>query len=327
MSQKEQKCAYCHAILFEDDDIVYCHLCGAPHHRDCYTALGRCAREDAHGQEPEPELEQSEPVQEESRPEGIPFDRDGHVCTRCGKRSTSDTLFCPYCANPFVEAGAPKPNYSAYSTTFAGVDPYGGVNPNESLDGHAASEVASYVRVNTQRYLPIFKRSADTNKKVGWNWASFFFTYVWLFFRKCYREGLVAILFTLLATVMQTPWLASFYAYMQANGLTVEALMAQTAEATQHATALLTSIPPFAWLMYLLGSLVILLVSVIFGLYGDYFYRKRVSTRLTQIKEDERFADKASAIAAAGGCNVFSAVAIMYGMNLASNIILTFFLG
>ena len=42
-------CVRCHAYLFPEDDIVYCPVCGAPHHRECYEQLGHCAMEEFHG--------------------------------------------------------------------------------------------------------------------------------------------------------------------------------------------------------------------------------------------------------------------------------------
>ena len=42
-------CVRCHAYLFPEDDIVYCPVCGAPHHRECYNQLGHCALEEFHG--------------------------------------------------------------------------------------------------------------------------------------------------------------------------------------------------------------------------------------------------------------------------------------
>lgn len=331
MPQKEQKCAYCHAILFEDDDVVYCHECGAPHHRDCYNQLGECARKALHGQNFEADAaDDSQPAYEaEPRPQGVPLDRDGHVCEKCGKRSTSDTLFCPYCGTPFVEAGKRQPDYSgtSYTSTIPGFDPYGGVDPNGELDGHTVSETASYVRVNTQHYIPVFKKLRDENRTTGWNWAGFALTYIWLFFRKCYREGFVAVLFSLLATIMQAPWSVSFYNFMNSNNLKVEDLLRQTAQANELLIEMVQSIPIFAWVLYLAGTVITVLVHLAVARYGNYLYRMRVSKRITQIKEDERFTDKTSAIASAGGCNIFSAAAIMYAMNFISNFILTFFLG
>ena len=49
LSVEGQKCPVCHAYLFDDDDVVFCPICGAPHHRDCYNAIGHCALEDKHG--------------------------------------------------------------------------------------------------------------------------------------------------------------------------------------------------------------------------------------------------------------------------------------
>ena len=42
-------CVRCHAYLFPEDDVVYCPVCGAPHHRECYNELGHCALEEFHG--------------------------------------------------------------------------------------------------------------------------------------------------------------------------------------------------------------------------------------------------------------------------------------
>ena len=329
MPQKCEKCAYCHAILFEDDDVVYCPECGAPHHRDCYNQLGECANKERHGLEPEeePQQEVEQEAPKEERPEGIPFDRDGHICARCGKRSTSDTLFCPYCGTPFVEAGQRQGGFAGgtYTTTFPNIDPYGGVNPNEVINDHTVSEIASFVRMNTQRYIPIFKKQTDLNKKMGWNWAAFLLTYIWLFFRKCYREGFAVVLFSLLATVMQTPWTISVYSYLEANGLAVESLLQRTSESYGHLLAMGQSIPMIAWVLYILGGLIFLILHVVLGMYGDNLYNKSVAVKIAQIKEDPRFEDKTTAIAASGGCNIFSAAAIMYGMNFISSLILTFF--
>ena len=48
--QLKDKCAICGSYLFDDDDIVYCPECGAPHHRDCYNTVGHCGKEDMHSQ-------------------------------------------------------------------------------------------------------------------------------------------------------------------------------------------------------------------------------------------------------------------------------------
>ncbi|MBR6741280.1 MAG: hypothetical protein IKL93_00900, partial [Clostridia bacterium] len=51
LQNKDQHCALCHAILFPEDDVVYCPECGAPHHRECYNGINHCALEEFHGTE------------------------------------------------------------------------------------------------------------------------------------------------------------------------------------------------------------------------------------------------------------------------------------
>ena len=46
---EDKQCQLCNAYLFEDDDVVFCPECGAPHHRECYNSLGHCALEHLHG--------------------------------------------------------------------------------------------------------------------------------------------------------------------------------------------------------------------------------------------------------------------------------------
>ena len=82
--QLKDKCAICGSYLFDDDDIVYCPECGAPHHRDCYNAIGHCGRADMHEQL---KSEPSKPSEEQ----------EACICKRCKKALPENTNFCPYC--------------------------------------------------------------------------------------------------------------------------------------------------------------------------------------------------------------------------------------
>ena len=48
MDYKGCKCASCHKVLKEGDDIDICPECGAPYHRECYAAEGPRPRRAAH---------------------------------------------------------------------------------------------------------------------------------------------------------------------------------------------------------------------------------------------------------------------------------------
>ena len=60
-------CAKCGKPFTEDDDVVVCPDCGAPHHRSCYLEEGHCARQDQHAdgsmwQDPRQEAAQKENI-------------------------------------------------------------------------------------------------------------------------------------------------------------------------------------------------------------------------------------------------------------------------
>ena len=62
-------CEHCKKAFTNDDDIVVCPVCGAPHHRECYVQNGNCANADKHGTNEPIEVEfvdVEEPIEEEA---------------------------------------------------------------------------------------------------------------------------------------------------------------------------------------------------------------------------------------------------------------------
>ena len=41
-------CPICGGVFTDQDDVVVCPDCGAPHHRECWTQRGHCAYQDRH---------------------------------------------------------------------------------------------------------------------------------------------------------------------------------------------------------------------------------------------------------------------------------------
>ncbi len=163
---KGQKCAVCQAYLFEDDDVVNCAVCGAPHHRDCYNSLGHCGLEAYHGTEKQykvPSFEEKNEKKEEKTQEKNDF--FGQI---------------PY-AN-FVE-----------------------IKDNTIIeDGVTAVDAAKVVMVNPFRYIPKFLKLSD--KKASWNWAAFLFPHCWFAYRKMYKQAVIAGLFMVIATLLMVPF-------------------------------------------------------------------------------------------------------------------------
>ncbi len=289
MPIKKNQCAFCKAILFDDDDVVYCADCGAPHHRECYSSLGRCAFEQLHGS---PELEfEPESVEEE----------------------------------PTREPAAAADPVRPFEMNINGVsfDPYGGVKPDEEIDGVSAVDVATFVRVNTHKYIPKFKALAGRKSRSDWNWAGFLFSYSWLFFRKCYLEGFAAMLFTVVSQLMTAPVYIRYYrALLPFVELSQKEVYAASDEIMRTFFESMTSLGVWAWVLFAGGIVLGILIHVIVGLRADTIYMNKTVASIKKVRSDTEIEDAAPHIAVAGGVNPFLFLLSSSAMNIILNIII-----
>ena len=174
-SQSTQKsCVLCHAYLFPEDDVVYCPECGAPHHRECYNSIGKCALVDFHGTENQyDKIKEPEPEQPETKEE--------------------------------------EPNFETPFGAYSPIDFLGGVKPDSFIDdGVTAKQAATFVFSNTMRYIPKFAKLKD-NKKISWNFLAFLFPSGWLLSRKMYKKGIIVGIFEIIATLLTIPLQNALY--------------------------------------------------------------------------------------------------------------------
>ncbi len=263
-----QKCPVCHAYFFEDDDIVCCPECGAPHHRDCYLNIGHCAFEDAHGTERQYHyVPVEEPVKNNIPPQRE--ERDVTKCKMCGEEYESAACSCPKCG---------APNFDQMNQ-FANYDFLGGVPAELDLgDGVTADEAKRFVMTNTTRYIPKFA-DMKTGRKLSWNWLAFFFPCGWFCSRKMYRNGIFCGLFEI-----------AFSLLMQPSAKLLYGMNAQNQNMTQLALSAFRdhpSVMAFAWV----GILLYIFFRVFAALFGDYFYNRHVLSRVGYIKDESEDAD------------------------------------
>lgn len=176
INDKKKSCVVCHAYLFEEDDVVYCPECGAPHHRECYNNLGRCGLAEAHGTENQYDRLKREEPEEEPQVQEEPYD---------------DQQTPPFTQSPFGQF-----------TTF---DFLGGVKPETVIeDGVTAKEAAKFVVSNTMRYIPKFVRG----RKSSWNFLAFISPCGWFLSRKMYKNGIIAGAIELIAYLFLIPFIS-----------------------------------------------------------------------------------------------------------------------
>lgn len=214
IKHSDYNCPVCDKPL-SDNDVVVCPECGAPYHRECYLKEGQCIFPDLHALHEEWKPPKKEPPE---------FDGMSALrCPRCATENPPHGLFCQVCgaelndrareqqddtqASPFdrqqpssYQANGQAPFMGANIPLNPYTTPFGGVAPNEEIDGIPAKELAIFVGRNSHYYLPHFKAIATTKTRII-NWAAFIFTGGHFIYRKMYLYGIIVLLINIILAV------------------------------------------------------------------------------------------------------------------------------
>lgn len=269
-------CPHCHTAFREEDDIVACPQCGAPHHRHCWQENGGCACADAHGTDkqwsrdaqPTPEAAPEAPAQDTVR------------CPRCGADNSPYAELCAHCGEQLTARdwgheqqpptyGAPMPGFGEYAPFRTAASPLSGMDPRDTIEGESVGDLAATVGINTAYYLPRFRRMAYSGSKISWNWAAFLLAPLWLLFRKQYVAGALVIALQCAVSVIMSAVVLQYFP-------TAMSMTDYPSMAEEMMRLLQTSESA-----YLAGSLIsmltvgMFLVNIILGLFGNRLYMKR----------------------------------------------------
>lgn len=180
MTFEHDVCPVCGQPFAPSDDVVFCPECGTPHHRACWVQHGGCANEQEHGSG---FVWQSAAPKAETEPDAGTAQDAYTRCPRCGEECAPDALVCPECGK---RLGVETSGRFDFNDDFflRGID----ADPAADLDGFTVREAAMYVQYRAKDYVRKFDRIKN-GKKIGWNWAAFFFSPYWFFYRKIRRAG------------------------------------------------------------------------------------------------------------------------------------------
>ncbi|MBO5232529.1 MAG: DUF2628 domain-containing protein [Clostridia bacterium] len=304
ISVEGQKCPVCGAYIFDNDDLVFCPECGAPHHRDCYEALGHCAYKDKHGTDEGYDPDKfKENVASPEREQ--PDSKAEKNCRFCGERLEENEKVCHNCGRPQINARN-TPFGPGIAIT---MDPLGGVAPDEMIEDIPAKEVKDFVAINTQRYLPRFK--AMNNKKKGsWNWAAFLVPHVWFFYRKMYFQGVLFTLLTLASSLFLLPLSAVVSTFpREATSSTV-----MLAKYMAENVAAINGLPIY---LALAGGIAEIVIRIIAGFKGDRIYRKAAIADVKRVKAKENESEEPLnlQLAKKGGVNIFAGLIGLFALD------------
>ena len=272
-------CVRCHAYLFDDDDVVYCPVCGAPHHRECYNELGHCVLEALHGTDKQYDklkaAEETVPADEAERGHTGENAEGEITCQMCHESYDFSLNACPKCG---------APNVAKAGGSFVNFDFLGGVPADCDIgEGVTAEEAKRLVAANTPRYIPKF---AVLNKKnrTSWNWMAFLFPCEWMLSRKMYKNGVAAGLLTVMASILYLPLSNAIYNLGYVGNETYTDIIVNAAE---HISDIGAAVMVFA----VLGFVLNLAIRIVSGVFGDYLYKTYTIDTVKLIRAESDDAD------------------------------------
>lgn len=188
MNYSGKICDGCREPLENGDDIVVCPVCGTPQHRSCYEKNHKCVNEYLHSsgfvwtdpdegkKEPEPHVVQSENSQSaQNRPEQ---------------------------QSPFIQA-TPQNMESVFMRGVL-------YDPKDDLGKVRVSEAADFIQNSSPRYIRKYMKQKKSGRKLTWNWAAFFFSPFWFFYRKLYKAGAIFLTVSVVLSLVNFPWEQKF---------------------------------------------------------------------------------------------------------------------
>ena len=282
-------CVRCHAYLFPEDDIVYCPVCGAPHHRECYNQLGHCALEEFHGTDRQyDKVKAREEEQAAAEMPNTGENAEGLItCQMCHEKYDFALNACPKCG---------APNIAKAGGSFVNFDFLGGVPADYDIgDGITADEAKRFVAANTPRYIPKFA-VLNAKNKLSWNWLAFLFPCGWMLSREMYKNGIIAGLLTVISSLFYLPFMNAINNLGTTPGETQAQIMQSIYEHLPKMGAAVIA-------ALLAGFVLNIAVRILSALFGDYLYKKYAISSIKTIRAESE--DMDYDYRKKGGVNIF----------------------
>ncbi len=115
-------------------------------------------------------------------------------CSNCGQKNLSSDKLCSNCGNSLksIEDSIKRATHNIKDaiTSNEAYKDFTNLNGEGFMKADwDNNDMIDFVQKNNEYYIPKFKEMQDFEKNTSWNWASFFLTSNWLFYRKMYGYG------------------------------------------------------------------------------------------------------------------------------------------
>ncbi len=299
---ENQKCPVCSKLFKDDDDIVYCPVCGTPCHRDCYNKIGACPNANRHKDGfiySRDNVEESVAETKDDDDEIVIEQTDTDHCEKCGSKIQKGAMFCTNCGarqthnmtkknsvDPRVFVPAPDIKYE---------------RSNEKIDDVPLADVACVVGKNADKYIPKFIR----NRKIGWNWSAFLFGSYYFYYRKMTIWGVLVMALNLIAEMVT---LTFFSAPISALTELLSTVSSSQDLMNIYSTDEFMNIANELAPAYIIIIGIMLIIHIFIAIFADYIYKRKVVNIIkktdTQLDDGNTFVVNTSIIPEAEQLNI-----------------------
>lgn len=305
MKYDNVKCPVCNEVFTTESDVVVCPECGTPHHRDCYLKVGQCINAEKHAEgytwlNPNPTSVETHEATKKAEPAKVIV----------GGVVTSETA--PNGAVPAIEIDRNGNTRAVYRA----------ITPNEKIGEFTVEEYGKVVQKNVHKYIPKFMMLDKTKSKVSLNWAAFFFGPFWMFYRKMYKYGTIALL---ILGILPLIFMGDVLTYSEESTAVynelVEIMLSDADITNEELTAMTNEVAekmPVEPTVLRVSSYIEFAISAVLFLFGNYFYKKHCEEVLTKAKPLKDNPDEwNSKISKAGGRTLLAVVMAYVAFSLA----------
>lgn len=317
------KCEYCKKIFTSDDDVVVCPDCGTPYHRECYLKAGECINYELHEKGGDWEQFYGDRIHVDNNDN----DEMSEIkCPRCGTSNPTTGLFCVKCGMPLNSNQESRP----FNNTYGGQNQYGNQQGNPygnsqqtggfgggmygqqpfmqaqtidlktvDIDGHKGEEYGKFVKKNFFYYIANFFGFSKNKTKTSLNISAILFPEYYFFYRKMYGLGIALLIF---ASIIEVPAMVMYALDGMFPGITLPQVFLDNIE-------LISNIA-------MIGSIARMAVSIVCGLFANYWYFLKAKKTLSQIKDMDLSEEQKDEILAKKGGTSGLALAVSITVNV-----------
>lgn len=217
----------------------------------------------------------------------------GKICKNCATVNDDKFCYCKNCGTP-LDATEKVNNGAGYTKSY-----YNYSNPVlEEIDGISTEEIGVFVGANKQKIIDKFSKMSITSSKLSWCWPAailslffgFFGAAFWLFYRKMYKYGAIALTIAVIVLGINTavtyqPTIEFFEqaanAFYELKGTSpdFQSFSNLFGQALSH----LSATRPMM-LSNFLNEVATYAATTIYGLFGMYLYKKHTVKKIAEYR-------------------------------------------